>query len=72
MISLEILQSLSWIQIMLVMVALPLAKAMLTVVYEICKLLMPPVDTLTRYCRKDVDSWAVVTGATDGVGLGFV
>ena len=28
-------------------------------------------NLLKRYCRTDSKTWAVVTGATDGIGLGF-
>jgi hypothetical protein len=52
-------------------VAFPIAKWLLTVIYEIGKQLVPAPDILKRYCRTDAQSWAVVTGATDGIGLGF-
>jgi len=25
----------------------------------------------SKYCKSEGDSWAIVTGATDGIGLGF-
>ncbi len=28
-------------------------------------------DFNKKYCQNGKDSWAVVTGATDGIGLGF-
>ena len=28
-------------------------------------------DLKRRYCEENEESWAVVTGATDGIGLGF-
>ena len=63
---------LSWLHFLALMVAWPLAKVVLTVIYEVGKQMIPPTDLVARYCRKDAESWAVVTGATDGVGLGFV
>ena len=65
-------ESLSWLHFLALVVVWPLAKAMLTVIYEVGKQMIPPTDLVARYCRKDAESWAVVTGATDGVGLGFV
>ena len=53
------------------MIAYPLFKWVLTVIYEVVKQLLPKKDILKRYCRSDKQSWAVVTGATDGIGLGF-
>ena len=51
--------------------AIPISKFVLVVVYELLKQLVPPTDIVARYCRKDEETWAVVTGATDGIGLGF-
>ena len=59
-----------WLAIAL-MVVFPLTKWVVVVVYEIVKQMLPASDLLKRYCRKDGQSWAVVTGATDGIGLGF-
>jgi len=28
-------------------------------------------DLVKKYCSAEGESWAVVTGATDGIGLGF-
>jgi D-arabinose 1-dehydrogenase-like Zn-dependent alcohol dehydrogenase len=33
--------------------------------------ILPMPDLKKRYCHEDKESWAVVTGATDGIGLGF-
>jgi 17beta-estradiol 17-dehydrogenase / very-long-chain 3-oxoacyl-CoA reductase len=60
-----------WWAVPLLVAAYPLAKFLAAVLYEGLKQLVPPLDLLARYCRKDVESWAVVTGATDGIGLGF-
>ena len=32
---------------------------------------MPETDLVKRYSSNGGDTWAVVTGATDGIGLGF-
>jgi len=32
---------------------------------------MPYPNLKKRYCSEQKDSWAIVTGATDGIGLGF-
>jgi NADPH:quinone reductase-like Zn-dependent oxidoreductase len=37
----------------------------------IVKQITPMPDLLGKYCSKNKRSWAVVTGATDGIGLGF-
>ena len=32
---------------------------------------MPYPNLKKRYCSGEKESWAIVTGATDGIGLGF-
>ena len=32
---------------------------------------MPYPNLKKRYCSEERESWAIVTGATDGIGLGF-
>jgi hypothetical protein len=51
--------------------AFPICKFVVILAYELLKQLIPPVDIVAKYCRKDAETWAVVTGATDGIGLGF-
>ena len=60
----------TWTNIFLIFFALPLIKLVLTVLFQIFKQLFPIQDIKKRYCASN-DSWAVVTGATDGIGLGF-
>jgi 17beta-estradiol 17-dehydrogenase / very-long-chain 3-oxoacyl-CoA reductase len=52
-------------------IAWPLAKFVLVSLYEVFKYFIPSNDLLKRYCKSEGVTWAVVTGATDGIGLGF-
>lgn len=49
----------------------PLLKFVLFVLYAVYKWLRPMPDLKRRYGGEESGSWAVVTGATDGIGLGF-
>lgn len=69
--NLPFLGQIDWWTIIALLVAWPLAKFTFIVLYEIFKQLLPPVDLVKRYCRPGQETWAVVTGATDGIGLGF-
>ena len=61
----------NWWLIVLLIIGYPVFKFLITVFYEVFKFFLPIPDLLKRYCRKDAQTWAVVTGATDGIGLGF-
>lgn len=60
----------SWTTLLLIF-ALPLLKLLFHLVVTTLKQLVPPTDLLNKYCDPTGESWAVVTGATDGIGLGF-
>jgi 17beta-estradiol 17-dehydrogenase / very-long-chain 3-oxoacyl-CoA reductase len=45
-------------------------KYVSNLIWQIVKELIPLGSSLDRYGRKD-GCWAVVTGGTDGIGLGF-
>jgi 17beta-estradiol 17-dehydrogenase / very-long-chain 3-oxoacyl-CoA reductase len=60
----------SWTTLLLVL-AIPLLKLAFHLVVSLLKQLIPPIDLLNKYCDPARESWAVVTGATDGIGLGF-
>ena len=64
-------EGINWMLVAALIGAFPLARWLLIVAYEFVKQLIPTTDLLKRYCRTDVETWAVVTGATDGIGLGF-
>lgn len=49
----------------------PILKFVLFVLYAVYKWLRPMPDLKRRYCGEENSSWTVVTGATDGIGLGF-
>lgn len=49
----------------------PLLKFVLFVLYAVYKWLRPMPDLKRKYCGEENACWAVVTGATDGIGLGF-
>jgi D-arabinose 1-dehydrogenase-like Zn-dependent alcohol dehydrogenase len=49
----------------------PLLKLLLFTLWGLIKYLMPYPNLKKRYCSAEKESWAVVTGATDGIGLGF-
>jgi 17beta-estradiol 17-dehydrogenase / very-long-chain 3-oxoacyl-CoA reductase len=55
----------------LIVFGYPLLKFLIFVIYAIVKLFLPMPDLKKRYTHSDKSSWAVVTGATDGIGLGF-
>jgi NADPH:quinone reductase-like Zn-dependent oxidoreductase len=64
----------SWIDSLLfdlIIFGYPLLKFTTFVLKAIVKHLLPMPDLKERYCHSDKQSWAVVTGATDGIGLGF-
>lgn len=64
----------SWIDSLLfdlIIFGYPLLKFTTFVLKAIVKHLLPMPDLKKRYCHSDKQSWAVVTGATDGIGLGF-
>lgn len=49
----------------------PLIKFVLFTLWAVIKYLMPYPNLKGRYCSGGKESWAIVTGATDGIGLGF-
>lgn len=61
----------NWWLVLALIAAWPITKWVLTVAYEVVKHLIPPADLLKRYNSNQGKTWAVVTGATDGIGLGF-
>ena len=48
------LDLLAWLHLLAFVVAWPITKVLLSVVYELGKMLVPPVDLVRIYCRKDV------------------
>lgn len=61
----------NWWVVAGIFVAVTLANFVFLLVFTIIKQLTPMPDLLSKYCSPDKRSWAVVTGATDGIGLGF-
>jgi hypothetical protein len=61
----------NWWVVAGIFVAVPLVRFVLLVGVTIVKQIMPMPDLLGKYCSSEKRSWAVVTGATDGIGLGF-
>lgn len=61
----------NWWLVAAIFVFVPLTKFVFLLVFTLIKQLMPIPDLLSKYCSSDKRSWAVVTGATDGIGLGF-
>ncbi len=57
--------------IFLILLALPLLKLLFFTIWNIIKELIPINNILKKYQSKDKESWAVVTGGTGGIGLGF-
>lgn len=55
----------------LILFGYPLFKLVAFLVKTVVKHFLPMPDLKKRYCHTDKQSWAVVTGATDGIGLGF-
>jgi len=51
--------------------AYPLFKLVIFLAITFIKQIIPFPNLLHRYCSTTKESWAVVTGATDGIGLGF-
>ena len=39
------------------------------IIFTVIKQFIPLGQRLRRYCKEDGSTWAVVTGATDGIGL---
>ena len=62
--------SLNWWLLFCIFFSFPLLKWLIALAYELAKQYISPIS-LSKYFRKDAESWAVVTGATDGIGLGF-
>jgi hypothetical protein len=56
--------------LLLILSAFPPFKFVTTIIYELVKFLLPFPDLLKRYSRSDIQPWAVVTEATDGIGVG--
>lgn len=63
--------NINWWLTLLILFAFPIFKALISVFYEVFKFILPLPKLLKRYCKEDGQTWAVVTGATDGIGLGF-
>lgn len=58
---------LNWLEIVGLLAVLWIGNAVLGTVY---RLFFRSID-LDRYRKKDEDGWAVITGASDGIGLGY-
>jgi hypothetical protein len=61
----------NWWLISSIFLFVPLVKLALLLVTTIVKQFLPMPELLKKYCSNSKRSWAVVTGATDGIGLGF-
>jgi hypothetical protein len=61
----------NWKIAALILFTVPLLKFAFLLVTTIVKQLTPMPDLIAKYCSPSKKSWAVVTGATDGIGLGF-
>ena len=44
---------------------------LLHVTWNLIKWILPKTNLLQKYSNGKEECWAVVTGATDGIGLGF-
>ena len=49
-----------------------LIKYLVSIFWNVIKIFFLQVDLVKRYSENKYETWAVVTGATDGIGLGFV
>lgn len=61
----------NWWIVLGIFAAVPVTKFVFLLVFTVIKQLMPMPDLLSKYCSHEKRSWTVVTGATDGIGLGF-
>ena len=61
----------NWWVVAAVFLGVPLARLVYLLVVTAVKQLLPMEDILSKYSSPSKRSWAVVTGATDGIGLGF-
>ena len=49
----------------------PILRTVWILIETMIKRFIPLGNLKKRYCSNERKSWAVVTGATDGIGLGF-
>lgn len=49
----------------------PIIRTLWLIVETVIKHFIPLANLTKKYCSIEQKSWAVVTGATDGIGLGF-